>query len=78
METNTSALERAIRAFGTQQAFARALGIRSPSVTGWRRGKVPAERCAAIEAATGGAVTRSDLRPDLWPPADAVATKGAA
>jgi DNA-binding transcriptional regulator YdaS (Cro superfamily) len=26
----------------------------------------PAERCAAIERATGGAVRRWDLRPDDW------------
>lgn len=33
----------------------------------WRsRASVPAVHCAAIEAATGGAVRRWDLRPDDW------------
>lgn len=29
---------------------------------------VPADYCPAIEQITNGAVTKSDLRPDLWPP----------
>ena len=78
MDNPTSALEQAIRIIGTQQALARKLGIRAPSVAEWRRrGRVPAERCAAIETATGGEVTRHDLRPDLFdPPADAAAASG--
>jgi len=34
----------------------------------WRTGRRPVslEHCAAIEQATGGAVTRRDLRPDDW------------
>jgi DNA-binding transcriptional regulator YdaS (Cro superfamily) len=28
--------------------------------------QIPIERCPAIERATGGAVTRRDLRPDDW------------
>ena len=64
-----SALEQAIRIVGTQQELARKLGIRAPSVAEWRcRGRVPAERCAEIERATNGEVTRHDLRPDLFDP----------
>lgn len=64
-----SALEQAIRIVGTQQELARKLGIRAPSVAEWRRrGRVPAERCSGIEAATGGEVSRHDLRPDLFDP----------
>lgn len=60
-------LTRAIAIFGTQLAFARALGVRSPSVSGWRKkGRVPADRCADIEALTQGAVSREELRPDLF------------
>lgn len=63
-------LERAIECFDTQDAFALAIGVKSPSISEWKkRGKVPAERCADIERATEGQVTRSDLRPDLWEPA---------
>lgn len=53
--------------------LAEALGVRPPSVSDWITGKkrVPVERCTAIERATGGEVTRRDLRPDdyleIWP-----------
>ncbi len=48
-------------------ALARALGVRQVMVSQWRRGikQVPAERCPAIERATGGAVRCEDLRPDV-------------
>lgn len=60
-------LDLAIKALGTQQALADALGIKSPSISEWRdRGKVPAERCIAIEQATAGAVSRYQLRPDVF------------
>jgi len=66
------ALESAVKALGTQEALAAALGIRSPSISEWRkRGNVPVERCVAIEQATNGAVTRYELRPDIFGPAPA-------
>jgi DNA-binding transcriptional regulator YdaS (Cro superfamily) len=37
-----------------------------------------AELAIQIEKATGGAVSRSDLRPDLWPPHLATAPADAA
>lgn len=55
-------LQRAIDAAGGIGALARALGIAQPSVSGWAR--VPADRLAAVETATG--VSRSILRPDLF------------
>jgi DNA-binding transcriptional regulator YdaS (Cro superfamily) len=59
------ALDRAISALGTQAAFAEALGIKSPSVSEWRKRQViPHDRCADIERLTG--VPRAELRPDLW------------
>lgn len=62
-----NALDRAIDVFGTQEALAASLGIRSPSISEWRkRGQVPAERCIAIETACSGAVTRYELRPDVF------------
>lgn len=38
-------------------------------VSQWERGEVviTAERAVEIERATGGQVSRNDLRPDLWP-----------
>jgi DNA-binding transcriptional regulator YdaS (Cro superfamily) len=40
--------------------------------------QVPAERCVAIEAATGGKVTRYELRPDIFGGAPDAATQEAA
>lgn len=73
METKDP-LARAIEILGSQQALADALAIRSPSISGWRQaGRVPAERCAAIEQLTNGAVTRHDLRPDVFGPLPSIA-----
>ncbi|WP_414487145.1 transcriptional regulator [Stenotrophomonas maltophilia] len=62
-----SALDRAVQSAGSQQALAQLLGIKPPSVSGWYdRCRVPAERCIAIELATG--VSRHQLRPDVFGP----------
>jgi DNA-binding transcriptional regulator YdaS (Cro superfamily) len=64
---DNAALQRAVDEFPTQDAFAAALGIRSPSVSEWRkRGKVPPHRCIDIERITKGLVTRFQLRPDIF------------
>ncbi|HEL3791266.1 TPA: helix-turn-helix domain-containing protein [Stenotrophomonas maltophilia] len=64
---NMSALDRAVQSAGSQQALAQLLGIKPPSVSGWYdRCRVPAERCIAIELATG--VSRHQLRPDVFGP----------
>jgi DNA-binding transcriptional regulator YdaS (Cro superfamily) len=52
--------------------LARAIGIKDPAqVRQWRHGygdrKPSPENCVSIEQATGGRVTRQDLRPDDWP-----------
>lgn len=61
------ALERAIQLVGGQAALAEKIGKSQAHVAMWlRRGKVPAEICADIEGATGGTVTRKDLRPDVF------------
>ena len=57
-----SGLEQAICAVGGVSELARRIGISQPSVSNWDR--VPAERVAAVEAATG--VERAVLRPDLF------------
>lgn len=53
---------------GRSVELARALGVVPPVVSDWLTGKrpVPLERCTAIEVATGGQVTRRDLRPADW------------
>lgn len=52
-------------ALGSQVALARAINVTPPTLHTWKR--IPAERCLEIEAATGGKVTRHELRPDLYP-----------
>lgn len=66
-------LERAISNVGSQSELVRRLNDFDPSrpiltqhVTNWKARGVPAERCLAIETATGGAVTRYQLRPDVF------------
>ncbi|WP_082823554.1 MULTISPECIES: helix-turn-helix domain-containing protein [unclassified Rhodanobacter] len=65
-----NALDKAIDHAGGVTALAEKLGVRQSVVSNWRtRGaspRVPAARCIAIEQATGGAVTRHDLRPDVF------------
>lgn len=62
------AIKRAAEAVHGQAALARAIGVQPPTVNQWLSGlrPVPAERCAAIELATEGRVTRIDLRPEDW------------
>jgi DNA-binding transcriptional regulator YdaS (Cro superfamily) len=69
-KTNIGALRSVIRDhLRSQVAVARAVGVSPQAVSEiLRRGRrVPAEWCLALETATGGAVTRHDLRPDLYP-----------
>ena len=62
------ALDLAISTVGGVGKLALALGVTQPVISNWRaRGTTPdAIHCVAIERATGGAVTRRDLRPDDW------------
>jgi DNA-binding transcriptional regulator YdaS (Cro superfamily) len=52
----------------TGVSLAAKLGVPPALVSQWRTGArpVPIDRCVSIERATGGAVTRKDLRPDDW------------
>lgn len=64
----TNAIHRACEALGGRGALASALGVSASYVSQLVSGArpIPAERCPAIEAVTGGAVTRRDLRPADW------------
>ena len=53
-----------IATLGGPTAVARMLGIKAPSVIGWA-GRVPPDRCPAIERAQGGRVTCEVMRPDV-------------
>lgn len=53
---------------GATSRLAKAIGAHIPDVSDWARGHrpVPITRCVAIEQATGGQISRRDLRPDDW------------
>lgn len=53
---------------GAKSRLAAQVGGYASDVSDWLAGNrpVPVHRCTAIERATGGAVTRRDLRPDDW------------
>jgi hypothetical protein len=53
-----------ITEIGTPTELARMLGIKVPSVIGWK-GRAPSDRCPAIERATEGRFTCEQLRPDV-------------
>lgn len=67
------ALGKVIEIVGGQTQLARLLGVKQANVWHWlnKAERVPGEYVLAIEKATGGQVTRHDLRPDLYPDADA-------
>jgi TorA maturation chaperone TorD len=64
-----NALAKAIEISGGQSSLARRIGVKQGHIWHWlkRSGFVPAEYVIAIERATGGKVSRRDLRPDLYP-----------
>jgi hypothetical protein len=56
----------------SQKDLAEVLGIRTPALCKWERGRVPAARVLDVERATG--ISRHQLRPDVFgPPAEAAA-----
>jgi DNA-binding transcriptional regulator YdaS (Cro superfamily) len=68
MAHSKQALERAIQCAGGVAKLARALGIQSQAVSQWRNGttSISPGRALEIEVATGGAVPRGELRPDIF------------
>ena len=59
-------LDQAQAMYGTQRAFADALEVDPMAVYRWHMKGVPPERALQIEILTNGAITRQDLRPDLF------------
>ncbi|WP_291523275.1 Cro/CI family transcriptional regulator [Acidithiobacillus sp.] len=54
--------------YGSQDAMAKAIGVSQFAVSKWVRGvgAISAESALLIEHATGGVITREDLRPDIF------------
>lgn len=66
----TTAIQKAAQAAGGQSALARKIGCTPQAVQRWcKTGFVPADRVVAVEQAVEGAVSRNELRPDLYVPA---------
>lgn len=67
MNPTTHAVQKAITLMGSQAALARAIGKSQPAVYKWAKGRaLPTWQSAiAIERATGGRVTRHEVRPDI-------------
>lgn len=65
---NICAIQRAAIAVGGQSSLARKLGVKPQAVQRWcSTCTVPANRVLDIERATECAVSRHELRPDLYP-----------
>ena len=63
----TPGLQKAIElAGGTKRDLAKALECKPMTVTHWCNRGLPAERAKEIEEHFQGAVTRAELRPDLF------------
>jgi DNA-binding transcriptional regulator YdaS (Cro superfamily) len=59
-------VDMAADAVGGLVHLASLLGLSIQTVSNWKVRGVPVERCVAVEYATGGKVTRRQLRPDDW------------
>jgi DNA-binding transcriptional regulator YdaS (Cro superfamily) len=60
------ASNRALQAVGGSSQLAKQLGINPAAISRWRR--YPSTQVISVERATGGMVSRAELRPDLYPP----------
>jgi DNA-binding transcriptional regulator YdaS (Cro superfamily) len=60
------ALERACEIVGSPTKLAAALNVSLQVLGNWKERGIPIERCVAVENATGGKVTRRELRPHDW------------
>ena len=61
-------LSEAIGAAGGQSALARTLGVSYQAINFWKKHGTPGPRVLGVEAASGGTVSRHDLRPDIFGP----------
>ena len=67
-------VEQAIAMLGSEAKLARAIGLSQPTINDAKhKGRVTARLAAGIHKATNGQVSRSALRPDLWPPEESAA-----
>ena len=61
-------IDEAIRLLGSEAKLAKAVGCSQPAINKAKRtARVSAKLAAGIDAATSGQISKSLLRPDLWP-----------
>lgn len=66
--TDPDLIDKAIAIVGSSYLLAEKLGVRQPNLYQYKRLKrVPAKRVLMMEEATGGLVSRYEIRPDLYP-----------
>ena len=71
-------IQQVVERFGSQSRLAKAVGVSQFAVSKWYRNEcqVSPHSAIQIERATNGAITRSDLRPDIFGPLDATPGTG--
>ncbi len=64
---NTKFIRKAVIICGSQTALAEKIGVTHPAVHKWTNGvaEIALQHAIPIEAATGGLVTRPQIRPDI-------------
>lgn len=66
--TSATLVAEAIKQFGSEQKAADAFGVSQPVVNEAKHtGRVGPKLAMGIDKATAGKISKSDLRPDLWP-----------
>ena len=72
MNAVSSLVEAAVVRMGSQAKLAAAAGVTQPTVhKAIASGRVGVRLAAGIDAATNGEISKSALRPDVWPPVEA-------
>ena len=69
MPSITILIQDAIRMYGSEAKLAAAAGVSQPSINDAKRnGRIGHRLARGIDEATGGKISKSSLRPDIWPP----------
>ena len=72
--TKADLIADAIKRFSSEQKAADAFGVSQPVVNeAKRKGRAGPKLAMGIDRATNGEISKSDLRPDLWPREDSEA-----
>lgn len=70
MSEENQALREAIKIAGSGVELAKRIGVTPQAVNQWLRQGVPPSRVLAVERAVEGKVSRQQIRPDIYPPAE--------